>query len=79
MDLIPRKRLAILFLGSVLFLFKFTRLGTISIIDRKALRDAWVLYLFQVLRIAMNKSPGPSTSHYIVIVLDRAIDLLDVF
>ena len=39
----------------------------------------WVLYLFRAACIAMNKSSGPSTSHYIVIVMDRVIDHLDVF
>jgi len=79
MDLIPRKRLAILYLGSILFLFKFTWLGTIGIIDSEALHDAWVWYLFRVVHVATNKSSGPSTSHYIVEVMDRAIDLLNVF
>jgi len=67
------------FLGSVPFLFKFTWLGTIGIIDREGLCDMWVLYLFRAACIAMNKSSGPSTSHYIVIVMDRVIDHLDVF
>jgi len=31
--------------------------------------------LFWAARIAMDKSPGPPTSHYVVVVVDRAIDL----
>jgi len=31
--------------------------------------------LFWAVRVAMDKSPGPPTSHYIVVVVDRAIDL----
>ena len=73
MDLIPRKWLAIPFPGSILFLFKFTWLGTISIIDCEARHDVWVLYLFWAAHVATNKSSGPSTSHYIVVVMDRAI------
>lgn len=71
----PSERLAIPFLGSVLFSVKFTRLGTIGIIDREAFRDAWHCTLFWATRVATDKSSGPPTSHYVVAVMDRAIDL----
>jgi len=31
--------------------------------------------LFWAVRVATDKSPGPPTSHYVVVVVDRAIDL----